>query len=214
MRYSGIALVVLLLAGCGTSTQVIEGSWSDDSIRQQINDIGRSGAGTVEVPQTRLAYSEGKETRKPGRPMTFTGAWTVRGDSLLWSESTNRNLSLSDLGSVTARSGRDHNKGAQIGLIYGGAVGGMLGFATGVAWMEECDPSTWDFFCGISFGEALGVAAVTALVGGVAGALLGAVAGAQRMTIYRFRAETPQQLDVVVSLQPRPWQYSPGQATR
>jgi hypothetical protein len=192
----------------------MDANWSDDSIRQQISDIGRTGADIVEVPQTRLAYSEGREMRKPGRPMAFTGTWAIRGDSLLWTESANRDFRLSDGGSVSTRSGRDHNKGARNGLIYGGAIGGMLGFAAGVAMMQECDPATWDIFCGISLGEALGGAAVTALVGGVAGALLGAVTGAQRTTVYRFRADTPQQLDVVVSLQPRLWQRSVGQATR
>ncbi|NNE35714.1 MAG: hypothetical protein HKN13_10780 [Rhodothermales bacterium] len=69
--------------------------------------------------------------------------------------------------------------------------------------MEDCDPNKFDILCDISLGDALGGAAVTALVGGVAGALVGVVAGAQKKTVYRFRADTAQQLDVVVSLWPR-----------
>ena len=199
MKFSVLVLVCALTMGCGTSMTIIDASWDDLDVRQSVSEIGSRGSGVVELTSTDQSAS-GRRVRSQS---AWSGQFEITGDSLHWTAGGHPPMPLHRVETILDQQGRDNRKGAQNGAMAGLAGGAIVGLVAGLAMTEECDPDVFlDLFCGAGGGDVLALTAISALAGGVAGAFWGAIVGARKKTLYRFRANTPREMKVVVSISP------------
>jgi hypothetical protein len=70
MRYSGLVLAFILLAGCGASTNIIDVSWDDTTVHDRAADIGAGGEGTVEFLGPSRIVRTGGHLVEASRPVS------------------------------------------------------------------------------------------------------------------------------------------------
>jgi len=93
---------------------------------------------------------------------------------------------------------RGRGRGAAVGFVAGILAGSITGAIIGRATSEPCEDGS---LCILDNGESLG-ALLFGATGTLVGLLVGAAVGTERVTVYTYRPDTPQQVSLVVGVGP------------